>query len=517
MTEREMIEVLCSPNGPEEAKKKGAGTEEVLALLNKSEEAKVQAAALSFLVREGKTKAGREAILRGLPKETLQSLILSKDAKVRKNAARLAGATVCRAMDEVLAKALLEEGVRMVRPSQILALGALKTDTAKKVLENYQVPPAADTSEKKHAAEETEALRKALAGWIAVALHAFTGLQPFAYPKVRCRLVAGRGFEEALAEEIRTRNAADEILRVAPGSVTVEGTDWERLQQVRSYREILIPLMRETVEMNERAPKLLAEALFGAMKAMHEGEPPYRFRLEMGKTGAGVLAPKIEAASEGKLLNAPGNYECELRLVLSEKGRAHAYLKLFTAQDRRFAYRKQSIPASIHPSAAAGVMWLVKPYLKKNATVLDPCCGSGTLLYERAFVPGAKPSGMIGSDISAKALEAARANESKGMPHLTWIHRDLSKLELREKADEVFANLPFGNRVGSHEINLALYHELVIRIPDWVKPGGIAVLYTMEGRLLEKELRSAPNLKIMRKTMVEAGGLQPVVFVIRVS
>jgi len=516
MTEKELIEVLLSPNGPESAKKEGAGAEDVLALLAHTEETRVQAAALSFLVREGRTKAGREVIEGRLSDEALSGMIRSEDAKVRKNAARLTGAVRRESLDRALAEALLTEPVRMARPSQILALGALKTEAARTALQQYEVQPAADGSEEKHAAEETEALRKARASFIEARAHVFTGLKPTVYPKVRCRLVCGKGFEEALAEEIRARKAADKILGIAPGSVTVEDTDWKRLQTVRSCREVLIPLSRELLDAEKEAAAL-AEALVRAMAAMHEGEPPYRFRLEMGKTGAGALASRIEAASDGQLINAPGNYECELRLGLAKAGGAHAWLKLFTVEDRRFAYRKMSIPASIHPAAAAGLMWLTRPYLKKDAVVTDPCCGSGTLLYERARIPGERPAKLIGVDISAKALEAARANGSKDLPRCLWIHKDLMKLEVREQADELFANLPFGNRVGNHESNVKLYHELIRRLPEFVKPGGIAVFYTMEGKLLEKELKEVKTLRVLKRCTVEAGGLEPVAVILRVG
>ena len=159
------------------------------------------------------------------------------------------------------------------------------------------------------------------------------------------------------------------------------------------------------------------------------------------------------------------------------------------------------------------------PYLKKGAAVLDPCCGSGTLLQERARLSEARPSRVIGCDISAKALDAARANSAVAnqLPRQIWIHSDLAKLSLKEPVDELFANLPFGNRVGNHESNVALYRKLADKIPEWVKPGGVAVLYTMEGKLLEKELGRVKGLKLLQKTSVEAGGLKPVVFIVRID
>ena len=93
---------------------------------------------------------------------------------------------------------------------------------------------------------------------------------------------------------------------------------------------------------------------------------------------------------------------------------------------------------------------------------------------------------------------------------------DFLKYRPQQPVDELFANLPFGNRVGSHEENLKLYKGLADRIPQWVKPGGIAVLYTMEGKLLEQCLYGNSRLKILKKYKVEAGGLEPKVMIVRV-
>ncbi|MBQ4186400.1 MAG: hypothetical protein II642_00820, partial [Firmicutes bacterium] len=272
MKEKELIQILTSPNGPEAAKKQGVSAEEVLELLKQTNVTRVQAAALSFLVREGKTKAGREVVARELSDIVLADLAKADDPKVRKNAARLIGVTERKTLDQVLADTLRRESVRMVKPSQILALGALQTEAARNVLETYQVPAAADESEAKHVKEETEALRKARAAFVQTITHRFTGLKPLAYSKVGCRLGCERGFETALAEEVKARKAADEIVKIAPGSVTVEGTDWERLQQVRSFREVLMPLSRQPLEKKTCAP-LLAEKLSKAMACMHEGKP----------------------------------------------------------------------------------------------------------------------------------------------------------------------------------------------------------------------------------------------------
>ena len=65
-------------------------------------------------------------------------------------------------------------------------------------------------------------------------------------------------------------------------------------------------------------------------------------------------------------------------------------MRLCSIQDNRFAYRKNVLPTSMHPSQAALIVSLAKPYLKETAQIMDPFCGVGTLLIERAHLVPAR-------------------------------------------------------------------------------------------------------------------------------
>ena len=94
---------------------------------------------------------------------------------------------------------------------------------------------------------------------------------------------------------------------------------------------------------------------------------------------------------------------------------------------------------------------------------------------------------------------------------------DCRKFLARRPYDEVISNLPFGIRVGSHLENQALYVAIADRLPQWLKPGGVAVLYTMEFTLLKRILQERPNLKLLKSGRTEAGGLTPGIFILRVD
>ncbi len=478
--------------------------DEIQSLLHsiKAQDPQETAGALSLLTALAKKKEPRRLIREGIGPHQLDGLLASSDAKIRKNTARLTGelyrqenltdqekdslADDIRFLAGRLRKLLESEETQFVRPSFILAVGALGEG---KLLEDYRIPE--DTLEK-FAAEEKQALRKALPP------------QP------------------QTLHTLHHLPARELMLSTALGWKKVPAAAWEKLQQDRTWLEMLVPLKGP----REILP-LLEETL--------SGEGPFRYRLEyrIGKMTARVDRPKrirqliqqiSSAAGEEKLVNDPSLYEVEIRVEESDQKERWS-LKYYCAEDSRFAYRRQAIPASIHPANAAMVIRLAEPYVKaareknKNAAgekpvVLDPCCGSGTLLMERAQ---AGPCFLMGVDIERRAIRAAQENLKSLDPDSWKLYlADLGRWQMPEgvKADEIYANLPFGIRVGDHGENEKLYHALIQQLPRWLKEGGTAVIYTVEGRLLEKELSAEPRLKLRKQFRLKAGGLEPKLYII---
>lgn len=132
-----------------------------------------------------------------------------------------------------------------------------------------------------------------------------------------------------------------------------------------------------------------------------------------------------------------------------------------------------------------------------GATLLDPFCGSGTVLMEGALM-GFKE--LLGSDISEKAVDATKKN-------LAWIHSHFSGVEhdgakapvklfvssaqtldqqLGESVDllvtEVFLGAPRTSAIDSQEAHrletelLPLYHDSFAALKTLLKPAGRAVV-----------------------------------------
>lgn len=449
-------------------------------------------AALSALTAAAKKKDVREQILQSVPDSLLFTRYLESGAfKVRKNAARLLGELAVPEALPRLTEALQKETVLMVVPSMLLALGNFRTKEAQAAVEGYAVPEAKDGTEEKNVAE-IAAAKKA-------ALDRFTAEIPFArmtrFPiPTRVLLTAPMGFSGILHEELTSlglcpKQAEEGCYLTAERLIPLFGA--------HCWGELLIPA-GESVPLNAEA---IAKAFAPAP------ELPYRIELRDYEGDRAALIRAVADVLGGR--DNPSHYAWELRIAV--KGSVCTlWKKPVNFEDPRFPWRKETVSAAIRPETAACLIrWARKnaKTLKECPNVLDPFAGSGTFLFEReALGPCAA---LTGVDITENARAVAMKNAYAGHSRARFIQKDCLRFEVCEPADELYANLPFGNRVGTHGGNEKLYAAFVKKLPSFLSATGFAMLYTADFRLLERCLKAEPGLAVIAKTETDAGGLTP--------
>lgn len=445
----------------------------------------------------------------------LRTLLSASNPKVRKNAARLIGALSLRLDTPALVDALKTEETRFVAPSLLLALGNCGGDDALAAVRVYvQTLPAGDETEGKHIRDAKEAATIALSRLSPRLSRSFLGLSE----SMTIELVALEGCSKLLADEA----AMHSLPYQAEGdSLFIKTKDYLSLFSLRCFTEALIPIATcplpplegKKADLDAWAKTVSAAAVkpfTGLLDGCLSGDPPYQYRIEIRgvlHTERGPLAHAVAVALDesGLTLNSPSAYDAELRLSVSGR---YTYIaaKLYTPADNRFDYRKEALPASINPVTAAAMLRFALPYLKKDARVVDPCCGSGTLLIERAKL---LPAGeLVGVDISPDAVSIARTNVKASGAKIEIVGGDLLKFRPRTPFDELIANLPFGSRVGTHDANAELYKGLMERLSELLTPEGIAILYTTQRAPLLR-LASANGYAVVAEQRLEAGGLKP--------
>ena len=447
--------------------------------------------ALSALCVLGKTKAGREEINALLgDRLSLWAAARSEKPKIRKNAYRLMGALEDERDLPVLRASLQKEETLFAIPSLLLALGKLGDEGT---LRAYGPPASLSPETDGLVAQIVLARDKALQGFETYGAETITRLP--APRKVLC--YAPEGFLDMLMEELQALGF-DPAAENGAAAVVTDRIDL--VYQADCMAEALLPIARDV--------PLDAEGIAQRVGML----PGDRYRIELrGYTrDRRKLIAALAKALPGQ--NNPSAYDTELR-VDCHMDRADLYLKLWNVADSRYPWRQRTVSASIHPATAACLVRYAKKFeTRERPRVLDPFCGCGSLLFAREKLGPCRV--LMGVDKSGTAVESARVNARAGKSKAAFVTKDILRFEGREGFDLILSNLPFGNRVGSHEDNTRLYDRFVRRLPELLVPGGVAVLYTMEYKLLKACLDRARGLTLRAQKRTEAGGLLPWIFVV---
>ncbi len=166
-------------------------------------------------------------------------------------------------------------------------------------------------------------------------------------------------------------------------------------------------------------------------------------------------------------------------------------------------YKISHRPGSLRPSVAAALALVSNP--APDDVFLDPLCGTGTVLIERAHL--GRYGMLLGGDSDRDTLEAARENIGPRYKPIEIKQWDAAALPLETSSvDKIVSNLPWGIKHGSHPENRRLYPKLIAEFRRVLKPGGTMVLLSAEMRLMS-ELWTKTHIRpssILRVTVLGA-------------
>lgn len=162
----------------------------------------------------------------------------------------------------------------------------------------------------------------------------------------------------------------------------------------------------------------------------------------------------------------------EVWVVEYRPGRIVAGIRVSDASMRQHGGRAKERAGALRPAVAAAMVRQAH-VIKGAANLLDPCCGSGTILGE-ALQAGW--SSVAGVDISAEAVGVARRN----VPRAAIERGDARRLDAPDASvGAVVSNLPFGRQytVDDPERWLA---DVLAEAARVTAPGGSVVLLVPE-------------------------------------
>lgn len=438
--------------------------------------------------------------------EIIIPLLSSDDAKVRKNAAALLGDLQIPETASQLYLAYQKEETLFVRGTILAALE--KTNHypyLSELQEQYELLCVKEIPEheKKHIREEMRILERILRKEGKETRHTFTGWNE----KLVILLTTNGKYQNLTAEKL----LADRKKETTFGVQAVVD-DLRKVTAIRTFRELLFPVRLDRAVSFEDGPEVFGEALANSkllplLERCHEEPAPFYFRIDL--KGGFTLEERsryikraafaIEEKSSRKLINAPEDYEFEIRLLFDKTKKIHVFLKMFTIPMERFSYRKGSIAASMHPSMAAMIMELARPWLKEKAQILDPCCGVGTMLVERHKLLPARE--IYGIDIFGEAVEKAKVNTAEAGMHVNFIQKDYLDFKHEYLFDEIIANMPIRGKRTKEEQDL-FYRGFFDKSEELLAPGGILLLYSNENGFVKKQIRLHPAFKLCQEFLI---------------
>jgi 23S rRNA G2445 N2-methylase RlmL len=157
---------------------------------------------------------------------------------------------------------------------------------------------------------------------------------------------------------------------------------------------------------------------------------------------------------------------------------------------RHRTWKAEHLPASLRPTMAAAMVRLAGA--APGDIVLDPMCGTGTILGEQIELSKQRRAGrveLLGGDLDMNALRAAAANLRKVGPAFLarW---NASRLPIAAASiDRVICNPPFGKQLSSPDEIGPLYRSLIQECDRALKDGGRAVFLVSEMPALRDAIR----------------------------
>ncbi|MFF0575373.1 TRM11 family SAM-dependent methyltransferase [Streptosporangium saharense] len=151
--------------------------------------------------------------------------------------------------------------------------------------------------------------------------------------------------------------------------------------------------------------------------------------------------------------------------------RATLMLRIAERPLHRRDYKRHTVPGTLHPPLAAAMARIAD--IRPGHTVLDPCCGAGTLLAEAG---GQAPRAVLyGFDLALSAVRAARENTA-GLGVVVG-RADAGRLPLPDgSVDRVLSNPPWGGQVTALGLLAASPSHWWAELRRVLAPDGTAVV-----------------------------------------
>ena len=325
-------------------------------------------------------------------------------------------------------------------------------------------------------------------------------------------LTTNPGLEAFVASEVGEKTGASTFPRPHgfAGHVLAEELEPEQCFGLRSVHHVLVPLTHSSIHSLQDILDTLDTLPPDAIA------PEKRFRVSCHRFGDhGFSSVDVERMAGAVLqkryrlrVDLEG-YEEEVRIFVRGEKCSVALQRTRTPLSAR--HKTSYAPmAALRTNIAYAMLRLTAP----ARSLLDPFCGSGTILLEAADAfPGVA---LYGCDVNEEAVAGARKNaEAEGLS------LDIRRVDARALArsyspdfDAVVTNPPYGLRVGKHLDYSRFYRHFLRQAHAVLAPEGRMALIAFKRRDFRRELDRSPFLP-EEEYAVEIGDITPKIYLLR--
>ncbi|MCG9127156.1 RNA methyltransferase [Candidatus Poribacteria bacterium] len=184
---------------------------------------------------------------------------------------------------------------------------------------------------------------------------------------------------------------------------------------------------------------------------------------------------------------------------------AYISIRLSTSDFAQRSRKQISLSDSIKPTLAYSMVRLSRP--QPNDIFLDPMCGAGTILLERAN--SGRYRYLIGGDLSKSAIDATLNNFGRQHQPCQFFYWNVQSLPLQPNSiDKIVCNFP--TDIQQQE----LIKNCLDKFNYLIKPSGNIVLHTTHGVQLKKMINQQNTMKLRQQVNVGDRESQGQIFVI---
>ncbi len=333
------------------------------------------------------------------------------------------------------------------------------------------------------------------------------------------------GLEDIVTGELAGRVPDAQVVRQRFGRVTVDcDGPVEDLTRLRSIENVFawvgefdgLPASREGLELvRAMVSQMDFTHACGVHDQLHGMPPAPTFRVSGQRSGEHEYTSQEVAGAAGSGIQQRYDWQVNLEeyhyevVVEVEDDHCTVGLRLTkTALHKRS--RQTGGLAALNPTLAYAMGVLSEPV--DGETVLDPMCGTGTLLIERH---GLGPAVLLGSDLFENAIAEAGINTGAAGVRAHLIRADARRMPLASgSVDKVICNPPWGRRVLGGRSMWRLYRPVFGEIERVLRPDGLAVILTLQRRLMEELVGRVRGLDMTHDRVVSVGGMHPHLYVL---